>query len=49
MALNKVLKVTSDSELLSFIINQTPELSSKIDLPVQGEGIQKYGRNIKTK
>ena len=46
MALNKVLKVTSDSELLSFIINQTPELSSEIDLPVQGEGIQKYGKII---
>ena len=46
MALNKVLKVTNDSELLSFIINQTPELSSEIDLPVQGEGIQKYGKII---
>lgn len=46
MALNKVLKVTNDSELLSFIINQTPELSSEIDLPVQGECIQKYGKII---
>lgn len=46
MGLNKVLKVTNDSELLSFIINQTPELSSEIDLPVQGEGIQKYGKII---
>lgn len=46
MALNKVLKVTNDSELLSFIINQNPELSSEIDLPVQGEGIQKYGKII---
>lgn len=46
MALNKVLKVTNDSELLSFIINQTTELSSEIDLPVQGEGIQKYGKII---
>lgn len=46
MALNKVLKVTNDSEMLSFIINQTPELSSEIDLPVQGEGIQKYGKII---
>ena len=35
MALNKVLKVNSDSELLSFIINTTPELASNIDLPVQ--------------
>ena len=46
MALNKVLKVNSDSELLSFIINQNPELSSEIDLPIQGEGIQKYGKII---
>lgn len=46
MALNKVLKVTSDSEMLSYIINQTPELASEIDLPVQGEGIQKYGKII---
>lgn len=46
MALNKVLKVTNDSELLSFIINQTPELSSEIDLPVQGESIHKYGKLI---
>lgn len=46
MALNKVLKANSDSELLSFIINQNPELSSEIDLPVQGEGIQKYGKII---
>lgn len=46
MALNKVLKVTNDSELLSFIINQTPELSSEIDLPVQGESIAKYGTLI---
>ena len=46
MALNKVLSVNSDSELLSFIINTTPELASEIDLPVQGESIQKYGQII---
>lgn len=46
MALSKVLKINNDSELLSFIINQTPELSADIDLPVQGEGIQKYGKII---
>ena len=34
MAINKVLKVNSDAELLSFIINSTPELASNIDLPV---------------
>ena len=46
MALSKVLKIKNDADLLSFIINQTPELSADIDLPVQGEGIQKYGKII---
>lgn len=46
MALNKVLKVNSDSELLSFIINTTPELASEIDLPTQGESLNKYGQII---
>lgn len=46
MALNKVLKVNTDSELLSYIINVTPELSSEIDLPVQGESIVPLGKLI---
>ena len=46
MALNKVLKVNSDSELLSYIINVTPELSSEIDLPVQGQSIAPIGKLI---
>lgn len=46
MALSKVLKIKNDADLLSFIINQTPELTADIDLPVQGEGIQKYGKII---
>ena len=46
MALNKVLKVKNDSELLSFIINTTPELASNIDLPVQGESIAPIGKLI---
>lgn len=37
MALNQVLSVKSDEELLSFIINSTPELASVIDLPTQKE------------
>ena len=49
MALNKVLKVNNDSELLSFIINTTPELSSNIDLPVQGESIAPIGKIIMSK
>lgn len=46
MALNKVLKVNSGSELLSYIINVTPELASEIDLPVQGESIAPIGQLI---
>lgn len=46
MALNKVLKVSSDSELLSYIINVTPELASEIDLPKQGESILPIGKLI---
>lgn len=46
MAINKVLKVTTDAQLLSFIINQDPVLSSEIDLPVQGESIAPIGKII---
>ena len=46
MALNKVLKVNSDSELMSYIINVTPELASEIDLPVQGESLAPIGKLI---
>lgn len=46
MGLNKVLKVTNDAELLSFMINQDPILSSEIDLPVQGQSIQPIGELI---
>ena len=46
MPLNKVLNVKSDSELLSYIINVTPELSSEIDLPVQGESLAPIGKLI---
>ena len=41
----RTLKVTNNEELLSFIINQTPELQ-ELDLPVQGEGTKKYGELI---
>ena len=41
----RTLKVTNNEELLSFIINQTPELQ-ELDLPVQGEGTKKYGEII---
>ena len=47
MAFNKnIIKATSDSELLSYIINVTPEMQSEIDLPVQGESIAPIGKVI---
>lgn len=46
MAFNNVLKASTDSELLSYIINVTPELASDIDLPVQGESIKPIGELI---
>ena len=41
-----VLKTTNNAELLSYIINVTPELSAEIDLPVQGQSIQPIGKLI---
>jgi hypothetical protein len=46
MSKKSVLKATSNSELLSYIINVTPELKSEIDLPVQGESIVPIGKII---
>ena len=40
------LKVKSSAELLSYIINSTPELREEIDLPVQGESIAGIGKII---
>ena len=40
------LAVQNDAELLSYIINQTPELRDNIDLPVQGESIKPLGQII---
>lgn len=45
MALNNTLNVSNSSELLSYVINQNPELS-EIDLPVQGESIIPIGKLI---
>lgn len=42
----KVLAVKNDTELLSYIINVTPELRDNIDLPVQGESIAPIGKII---
>ena len=41
-----LLKATSNSEIVSFIINQNPELSEEIDLPVQGESVKPIGKII---
>ena len=40
------LTTRNSSELLSYIINETPELRSEIDLPVQGESIAPIGKII---
>ena len=40
------LKVSNDTELLSYIINQNPELKAEIGLPVQGESIKPLGKLI---
>ena len=47
MAIKKgTLNASSDAELLSYIINVTPELRDEIDLPVQGESIAPIGKII---
>ena len=40
------LRTTKSSELLSYIINVTPELRDEIDLPVQGASIKPIGKII---
>lgn len=42
----KGLNVQNDTELLSYIINQNPELKAEIGLPVQGESIKPMGKII---
>ena len=43
---HNVLKAQNDAELLSYIINVTPELRENIELPVQGESIAPIGKII---
>lgn len=40
------IKANNDAELLSYIINVTPELREEIDLPIQGESIAPIGKII---
>lgn len=42
----KALSTTTSAELLSYIINVTPELRGEINLPVQGESIKPIGQVI---
>lgn len=46
MSKNINLKARSNAEILSFIINETPELKEEIDLPVQGESVKPIGKII---
>lgn len=46
MGSKKTLNAKNDAELLSYIINVTPELKENIDLPVQGESIIPIGKII---
>lgn len=39
-----VIKATTNAEILSYFINQNPELASEIDLPVQGESTIEIGK-----
>lgn len=41
-----VLKATTNAELLSYIINETPELREEIDLPKQGQSVAPIGKII---
>lgn len=42
----RALSVDTSAELLSYIINVTPELRGEIDLPKQGQSIQEIGKII---
>ena len=41
-----LLKSTSNAEILSYIINQNPELKQEIGLPVQGQSVKPLGQII---
>lgn len=46
MSIKSVLKAKDNIELLSYIINASPELRGEIDLPVQGQDIKPIGKLI---
>lgn len=43
---NDKLKISNDTELLSYIINSNPVLSAELELPIQGRSIKPYGKLI---
>lgn len=42
----KLIKATTNAEILSYFINQNPEIASEIDLPVQGQSTIEIGKLI---
>lgn len=42
----KILKAVSNAEIISYFLNQNPELKEEIDLPVQGQSTVEIGRII---
>lgn len=46
MATKGTISAKTSAELLSYIINVTPELKGEIDLPVQGQSIEPIGKII---
>lgn len=41
-----LLKGTTNADIISYFINQNPELATEIDLPVQGKSVKPYGALI---
>ena len=46
MAKTQTMKATSNAEIISFFLNQHPELREEIDLPVQGQSTIEIGKMI---
>lgn len=46
MAKNNTLKATSNAEIISYFLNQNPEIKEEIGLPVQGQSTIEIGRLI---
>lgn len=46
MAKTNTLKATSNAEIISYFLNQNPEIREEIDLPIQGQSTIEIGRLI---